>query len=140
MTQPTPLDSVSTLYGAPLSLYTGRARSYLIKAGIPYRETMPITEHYLTNVSPLAGGRQSMPTLELPDGGVIRDGVAIIDHFEKHRSHEFSPTTPKQRIVRSSSEPRRTHPSVTLARQTQPIVTFPRQTHPFVTLPHHTTK
>ena len=99
MTQPTPLDSVSTLYGAPLSLYTGRARSYLIKAGIPYRETMPITEHYLTNVSPLAGGRQSMPTLELPDGGVIRDGVAIIDHFEKHRSHEFSPTTPKQRIV-----------------------------------------
>ena len=77
MNQPTPLDPANTLYGAPLSLYTGRARSYLIKAGIPYRETMPITEHYIKRVAPAAGGRQSMATLELPDGGVIRDGVAI---------------------------------------------------------------
>ena len=29
-----------TLYGSSLSLYTGRARSYLIKAGIPYEETL----------------------------------------------------------------------------------------------------
>lgn len=99
MKQPTPLDPANTLYGAPLSLYTGRARSYLIKAGIPYRETMPITEHYIKHVAPAAGGRQSMPTLELPDGGVIRDGVAIIDHFENQGSADFSPTTAKQRIV-----------------------------------------
>ena len=92
-------DLFSILYGAPLSLYTGRARSYLIKAGIPYRETMPITEHYIKNIAPAAGGRQSMPTLELPNGDVIRDGVAIIDHFENQNRHEFSPATPKQRIV-----------------------------------------
>jgi glutathione S-transferase len=87
------------LYGAPLSLYTGRARSYLIKAGIPYRETMPNSEHYIAKIAPAAGGRQSMPTLELPNGEVIRDGVAIIDHFENQSSHEFSPATPKQRII-----------------------------------------
>ena len=92
-------DLFSNLYGAPLSLYTGRARSYLIKAGIPYRETMPITEHYIKNIAPAAGGRQSMPTLELPNGDVIRDGVVIIDHFENQTRQEFSPATPKQRIV-----------------------------------------
>ena len=30
------------LYGIPISLYTGRARSYLIKAGIDYKEVSPI--------------------------------------------------------------------------------------------------
>ena len=31
--------SQTTLYGTPVSLYTGNVRSYLIKAGIDYRET-----------------------------------------------------------------------------------------------------
>lgn len=91
--------SVITLYGSPLSLYTGRARSYLIKAGIDYRELTPTTTHYRDVVLPLAGGRQGIPTLELEDGTVIRDGAAIIDHFEDSNSHTFSPSTPKQRIL-----------------------------------------
>lgn len=91
--------TIAILYGAPFSLFTGRARSYLIKAHVPYRETMPITEHYIKNVAPAAGDRQSMPTLELPDGEIIRDGVAIIDHFETKSGHGFSPGTPKQRVI-----------------------------------------
>jgi glutathione S-transferase len=91
--------TIAILYGAPFSLFTGRARSYLIKAHVPYRETMPITEHYIKNIVPAAGNRQSMPTLELPDGEVIRDGVAIIDHFETKSGHGFSPATPKQRVI-----------------------------------------
>ena len=87
------------LYGAPLSLYTGRPRSYLIKAAIPYREQIPNTQHYVDTVLPLAGGRQSMPTLELPDGSVIRDGVAIVDHFEAANDFPFRPSTPCQRAV-----------------------------------------
>jgi len=71
-----------TLYGAPHSLYTGRARSYLVKAGIAYRERFPMTQHFKEQVLPKAGGRQSLPTVELADGTVIRDGAAIIDHFE----------------------------------------------------------
>ena len=48
---------------------------------------------------PKAGGRQGIPTIELADGTVIRDGAAIVDHFESANDHRFSPTTPKQRIV-----------------------------------------
>ena len=88
-----------TLYGTPLSLYTGRARSYLIKAGLEYRETTPITEHCRNIVIPKAGGRASMPTIETAEGEVIRDGAAIIDHYEAMNGHLFSPETPKQRIL-----------------------------------------
>jgi len=89
----------TTLYAVPHSAYSGRARSYLIKAGIPYREYGPTTEHFYSKVVPAAGGRYAMPTVELPDGRVIRDGAAIIDHFEAESGHTFSPATPKQRIV-----------------------------------------
>ncbi len=87
------------LYGSSLSLYTGRARSYLIKAGLAYRETTPLTSHYAQHVLPRAGGRRSLPTIETAQGEVIRDGAAIIDHFENRNGHAFSPKTPKQRIL-----------------------------------------
>lgn len=45
-----------TLYGVPISLYTGRARSYLIKAGIDYREEPHTSEHFFESVLPKAGG------------------------------------------------------------------------------------
>lgn len=88
-----------TLYGAPFSLYTGRARSYLIKAGIDYREEPHASDHFYESVLPKAGGRRGIPTVEFPNGDVIRDGVAIIDHFEALNGGAFSPQTPKQRIV-----------------------------------------
>jgi glutathione S-transferase len=89
----------TTLYGTPVSLYAGRARSYLIKAGIDYRETTQSSAHYRDVVLPKAGGRQGIPTIELGDGTVIRDGAAIIDHFEATSGHSFSPKSPKQRIL-----------------------------------------
>ncbi len=88
-----------TLYGSPLSLYTGRARSYLIKAGLDYREVTATTRHYLEQVLPKAGNRQGIPTLETADGEVIRDGAAIIDFFEKTSGHTFSPATPCQQVI-----------------------------------------
>jgi len=88
-----------TLYGAPHSLFTGRARCYLIKADIPYREQNLGSQHYRTDVLPKAGGRSGMPTIETADGEVIRDGAAIIDRFEAETGHSFSPLTPKQRFI-----------------------------------------
>ena len=88
-----------TLYGAPFSLYTGRVRSYLIKAGIDYREEPHASQHFFESVLPKAGGRRGIPTIEFQDGTVIRDGVAIIDHFEARNGEAFSPRTPKQQIV-----------------------------------------
>jgi glutathione S-transferase len=82
--------STHTLYGTPLSLYTGKARSYLIKNGLPYREITPTTRHFDEYVLPRAKLRM-MPTLETSDGIVIRDGAAIVDHFETEAGHPASP-------------------------------------------------
>ena len=47
----------------------------------------------------MAGGRAGMPTIETAEGEVIRDGAAIIDHYEAESGHQFSPATPKHRIL-----------------------------------------
>ena len=88
-----------TLYGAAFSLYTGRARSYLIKSNIPYTEEPHSSSYFYDVVLPKAGGRRGIPTIEFPDGSVIRDGVAIIDHYENLSGGIYSPTTPKQKTL-----------------------------------------
>lgn len=89
----------TVLYGSPLSLFTGRARSYLIKANIPYRETTPTSAHFKNEVLPKMGGRQSIPVVETETGEVLRDGAAIIDFYEAASNHHFSPSTPKQKAI-----------------------------------------
>ena len=74
-------------------------RASLIRAGIDHRETTPTSMHYAKHVVPRTGGRQDMPTIELQSGAVIRDGAAIIDHFEAETGFRFTPVTPKQRII-----------------------------------------
>ena len=88
-----------TLYAVPHSLYAGRARSYLINAGIAYTEKAANSAHFHDVVKPKAGGRNSLPTVELADGTVIRDGAAIIDYFEAKSGHPFSPNSPKQNVI-----------------------------------------
>ncbi|MBU4315841.1 MAG: glutathione S-transferase [Proteobacteria bacterium] len=87
------------LYGVPFSLYTGKARSYLIKQGIPYRELVPKTEHYLNDVLP-AVHRLMMPTLELPNNEYIQDSTVIIEYFENQPGITSAlPETPKQKMI-----------------------------------------
>ena len=88
-----------TLYGSPMSLYTARVRSYFIKAGLSFREVAPVSRHYEEVILPKAGGRRSMPTVELEDGSVIRDSVAIIDYFEARNNFAFSPRTTCQQLI-----------------------------------------
>lgn len=87
-----------TLYAIPPSLYAGKARSYLVKNRIPYEEVAPMTHHFHDVVVPAAGGRNSMPTIETGEGIVVRDGAAILDHFEAQNGHRSTPTSPRQRI------------------------------------------
>ncbi len=82
-----------------MSLYTGRVRSYLIKNQIAYSEEPHASEHFYEVVLPKAGGRRGIPTIEFPDGRVIRDGVAILDYFESLNGNAHSPRTPKQNVV-----------------------------------------
>ena len=87
------------LYGGAFSLYTGRARSYLIKEGIAYREEPHSSDHFYNVVLPKAGGRRGIPTIEFSNGDVIRDGIAIIDHYENLNGGTSAPKTPKQNIL-----------------------------------------
>ncbi|MDB9706755.1 glutathione S-transferase N-terminal domain-containing protein [Porticoccaceae bacterium] len=87
-----------TLYGITHSLYTGRARSYLIKSGTAFRELSSGHKSFKTEVLP-ESKLATIPVLVTPEGEVIRDGGAIIEHFEKANSRPFQPSTAKQQIV-----------------------------------------
>lgn len=87
------------LFGMPGSLYTAKARSYLLKQHIDFVE-MPVGD---ASFAPIAAqiGRFIMPVVELQDGTVIQDNCAIIDHFERHGHVRIPamPTTPRHAIV-----------------------------------------
>jgi len=80
-------------------LYTGKARAYLIKQGIGFRELTPSAERFTNKVVP-AVHRWRLPVVELPDQTYIQDSTIIIEHFEKQP--EISPRlpqTPRQQII-----------------------------------------
>tara|TARA_E500000178_G_scaffold197625_1_gene195656 strand:- start:178 stop:1305 length:1128 start_codon:yes stop_codon:yes gene_type:complete len=86
------------LYAMTHSLYSGRARSYLIKHQIPFQELSTGHENFKAEVLP-KGKLPTIPTLVTPEGEVIRDGAAIIEHFEAALGRPSRPTGPKQRII-----------------------------------------
>lgn len=71
-----------TLYGAPVSLYTGKVRAYLRKQGIDFVEISPGSNQYLETIVRTTG-RWIVPVMETPDGTIVQDGADIIDYFEK---------------------------------------------------------
>ncbi len=88
-----------TLYGLPHSLYTGKARAYLRKQGIAYREVPPGDERFAQAVVPQIG-RGIIPVIEFPDGEVVQDTVDIIDRFERDGVPLTAyPPGPRQRAV-----------------------------------------
>ena len=88
-----------TLWGGPLSLYTGKVRSYLIKKRIPYRELYPSHPGYGSRILP-ALGFFVVPVLEAPDGTIVEDSSDIIDYLEaRHPEPSFAPPTPLQRTA-----------------------------------------
>lgn len=89
---------VHTLYAFPHSLFSGRARSYLIKNRIPYRELSTGHESFKADILP-RGKLPTIPTLLTPTGEVIRDGAAIIEHFESRNGRPCQPLTPRQQVV-----------------------------------------
>ena len=72
-------DDCYTLYGAPVSLYTGKARSYLRTQGIDFVEEPPGSERYLQHIVP-AVGRWIIPCLETPDGEIVQQSRRHPDH------------------------------------------------------------
>lgn len=87
-----------TLYAITHSLYSGRARSYLIKRHIPFRELSTGHESFKAEVLP-KGKLPTIPTLVTPEGEVIRDGAAIIEHFEAASGRPCRPAGPRQQVI-----------------------------------------
>jgi len=77
-----------TLFGAPISLYSGKARSYLRRQGIDFREQSPGSDRYVEYIMPTVG-RFIIPCMETPDGEIVQDTADIIDHFEKGPGREL---------------------------------------------------
>ena len=86
------------LYTMPHSLYSGRARSYLMKNHIPFEERSTGHESFKAEVLP-KGKLPTIPTLVTVDGEVIRDGAAIIEHFEAARGRPCQPPGACQQVI-----------------------------------------
>jgi glutathione S-transferase len=88
-----------TLYGAPMSLYTGKARAYLIFKGLSYTEVFSSLKVYKNIIVPNTGVR-FVPVLKTPENEYLQDTAQIIDTLEqRHPQRSVIPTTPKQKLV-----------------------------------------
>ncbi|MFT6408050.1 MAG: glutathione S-transferase [Arenicella sp.] len=87
------------LYGSQFSLFTGKARSYLKKKGIPFEEVTSTLNIYKNFIIPRTGVRY-IPVLQTADDVVIQDTTVIIDAMEKvHPERSVYPSTPKQKLA-----------------------------------------
>lgn len=86
------------LYALSHSLYSGRARAYLIKQRIVFQERSTGHESFKAEVLPKAK-LATIPTLVTPTGEVIRDGAAIIEHFESANGRPSQPPGPCQQVI-----------------------------------------
>lgn len=88
-----------TLYGAPLSLYTGKVRAYLKFKKIPFEEVFSSLKVYKKIIVPQTGVR-FIPVVETPAGEFLQDTAAIIDRLEQDfPSKPVLPDSPKQKLV-----------------------------------------
>lgn len=88
------------LYGTPFSLYTGKARSYLIKQHIEFEERTMGHPAFAAEIAPVIG-RSIIPVMQTPDGTIVQDGTDIIDWFESRDLARQSayPKGPRQHII-----------------------------------------
>ncbi len=87
------------LYGAEFSLYSGKARSYLRKKGIPFIEVNPSARVYKRFILPRTGVA-FIPVVQTPDDQVIQDTSDIIDTLEvKFPELSVYPSCPLQKLV-----------------------------------------
>lgn len=87
------------LWATPHSLYAGKARSYLIKKGVPYREVIASDPEFLGQIIPQVG-HMVIPVVRTPDGEIVQDTTDIIDKIEACTPvPDFTPPGPVQRVV-----------------------------------------
>ena len=90
------------LWGTPHSLYTGKARSCLIKKGIAFVERCPSHPDYKARVRQ-AVAMVTFPVLETPEGQCIQDSTDIVTYLDSLEDSmsptAMTPSTPVQKVV-----------------------------------------
>jgi glutathione S-transferase len=87
------------LWGTPHSLFTGKVRSYLLKKQVPFTELLASDARFLGEVVPKVG-HMVIPVIETPEGELIQDTTAIIDHVEARTAGpQLTPPGPVQQVV-----------------------------------------
>lgn len=92
------------LYGTPGSLYTGKARSYLIKQSIPFENAAAGEAEFRERIVP-ALGRWIIPVLQTAEGALVQDGSDIIAWFDGGHAPGVTPRwgvhapTPCHRLI-----------------------------------------
>lgn len=88
------------LYGTPSSLYTAKARSYLIKQGVPFESCAAGEAHFRNEIVPRIS-RWIIPVVEHDDGTIVQDGSDIIAHFDATgpTRHPTYPNTPLHALI-----------------------------------------
>lgn len=87
------------LYGAELSLFSGKARAYLRWKDVDFEEIRPSQDIYRNEIVPLTG-YPVIPVVKTADGEYIQDTTDIIDYFEDLLGGpSVYPETPKQRLA-----------------------------------------
>jgi glutathione S-transferase len=93
-----------TLYGAPLSLYSGKTRAYLKFKQIPYHEVFSSLKVYKKVIVPNTGVR-FIPVVETPEGEFIQDTSVIMDKLEAaFVGRTVVPKGPNQQLVSALME------------------------------------
>lgn len=88
-----------TLYGSHASYYTAKVRAILRKRGIAFVERLPSAPRFREHIRPISGTHR-IPQLETPEGTVLQDSIAILDHLEaRHPELPALPPTPRQRLA-----------------------------------------
>ncbi|GAB3271126.1 glutathione S-transferase family protein [Parahaliea aestuarii] len=94
-----PTSTPYTLYGGELSLYTGKARSYLRYKGLDFEEKPATRQVYKEFIVPRVGAA-IVPVLQTPQDEVVQDTTDIIDFLEaRHPEPPVYPGGPLQRLV-----------------------------------------
>ncbi len=89
----------ATLFGAPLSLYSGKARAYLDWKAADYVEVLATPDIHQSEIIP-AVGRPVIPVVKLADGTILQDTTVIIDHFEAQSPEPSAyPVSPRQHFA-----------------------------------------
>lgn len=93
------MNTLYTLYGAQISNYSAKVRSYLTYKCIPFQEVVASNDVYDRLLVPVIGFRM-MPVVRTPQGELLQDSTEIIDELEQRfAAVPIYPRSPRQHLT-----------------------------------------